>query len=153
MKNLNKIGIVALLTAALIMYLPGCTKDPLAIAIGTIQIVVPVGVQYAASKDRNCVPYLVAAANTLDLAAGQGTVKPEDIIAALDASSASALKTPLAHSAIMAGIGIYTTFFYTDVQNNEKATRVIRAVASAIRSGLPPNDPAAKLRAKTGRHE
>jgi hypothetical protein len=144
--------IITATTIALLALGLGCATtqpiDPVAAAVAGIHATVPIAVEYACSQDKNCVPYLVAAAGALDLAIANGTTTPQQLIAALDSTSAKEFRTPLAHAAILSGIGVYEAFLLTTTTGSTGATTIIGALAVSIREGLPPNAPAAKARAK-----
>jgi len=139
--------------AAALLLLPGCATtgqpkpDPVAITITAIDTVVPIGVEYAAQQDPNCVPYLRAAVQVLNAAAANGNYRPVELLAALDASSTHELATPIARAAVMAGIGLYQGLLQAQVISNTQAVAIINALAGAIQSGIPPLAPSKAKRA------
>lgn len=140
---------LSLILAALPL-LVGCATtnpvSPVAAAVASIHVIVPIAVEYAATQDKNCIPYLTAAAGVCDIALSSGNTTPAQLIAALDASSANSLKTPLAHAAVMSAIGLYEAFLAVNVTSSADATQIISAISSSIRAGLPPNQPSLKMR-------
>jgi hypothetical protein len=151
MKQLIAVPLLAVILAT------GCATtgtgpDPIQITTSAIQVVVPIAVQYAASKDANCVPYLRMAVQVLNAASANGEYSPAQLIAAMEASSANSFKTPLAQGAVMAGIGLYQGLVQAQVINSTQAITIINALAAAIQSGLPPLEPSAQYTSqKVGR--
>lgn len=144
----SRLSVIAVLAAILVT---GCStfpkQSPAQAAATAIRALVPAAVQYAAAQDTNTVPYLKASALALDIAVANGQYTPDQIKAALNAVNAKELHTPLAQAAVLAGVGLYEGFFQTTVVSNEDAVLVITSIASSIRAGLPPNDPAKLSRA------
>ena len=122
----------------------GPQPDPIQITASAIQVVVPIAVQYAAAQDANCVPYLRMAVQVLNAGSANGQYNPDQLLAAMDASSANTFATPLAHSAVLAGIGLYQGLLQARVINSVQAVTIINALAAAIQSGLPPLNPSLK---------
>jgi hypothetical protein len=131
----------------------GTGPDPIQITTSAIQVVVPIGVQYAASKDANCIPYLRMTVQVLNAASANGQYSPAQLIAAMEASSANSFKTPLAQASVMAGIGLYQGLLQAQVINSTQAVEIINALAAAIQSGLPPLDPAAQYASPKARRK
>lgn len=136
MKNIKHI--VPLLALALLM--AGCVTTPsgqarLNKAVSMIQFTVPAAVQVAVSEEPKSVGYLRAAADVIDVAAMSTNTTPATLLTDLGAIDALGA-TPLAKLAVMAGVGVYVTFFADQVTSDAGTVTVMRTISQAIRDGL-----------------
>lgn len=118
----------------------GCVTTPvgqarLDKAVAMIQYTVPAAVQVAVSEDPKAADYLRAAADVIDVAALNTNSSPATLLKDLSAINTLGA-TPLARLAVMAGVGVYVTFFADQVTSDAGTVTVMRAISQAIRDGL-----------------
>jgi len=131
---------VSVICAASLLFATGCktiTSSQLNQAQAILNATVPIAVEYAILKDAKSLPYLVAAADLIDVAASTGNVFPATIVVDLRALGVKELKSLEAELAIMGGIGIYEVFFAQTVTGDANTTILLRTLATDIRRGFP----------------
>lgn len=125
---------------ATVLLMAGCVTTPsgqarLDKAVAMIQYTVPSAVQVAVSEEPKAADYLRAAADVIDVAALNTNSSPATLLKDLSAINTLGA-TPLARLAVMAGVGVYVTFFADQVTSDAGTVTVMRAISQAIRDGL-----------------
>lgn len=104
-----------------------------------LQGAVAVGVSYGVNKDPTIQPYLQASKTVICGLAGQGVVDPAQIVAAIQASDANALKTPEALLVLNTALAIYEAVYYeygAKVQASDVQPYLL-ALCHGLEQGLP----------------
>jgi hypothetical protein len=136
--KLNSLGL-----AALLAIIVGCaTTGASVLAPSIVKIAVHFGASLGIQKDPAALPYLEAATPIICSMSGSGPVDPAAIVAALESSGASALKTPAAVLIINGALDIYEAV-YDHYGSNVQAS-VVAPYLVAVCQGLTEALPASK---------
>lgn len=130
MKKLTVLGL-ALALAGLIT---GCGTTGKALSPALVRIAVQTGATYGILKDTNTIPYLKAATPVICSAAGTTNLNPDQVIAALESSSAAQLKTPEAVIIMNGALAIYETVY--DAYGTNVQASVAQPYLKAVCDGL-----------------
>lgn len=140
LKSLFPVLIVAVLIV-------GCT-GPRAISPAIVQQGVAMSVGYSALKYPTAVPYLRAATPVICSAANSSNLAPAQVIAAVESSGASSVKTPegvlILNTALLLYIGVWQSYGEDALNNSPQLRLYLQATCDGMTAGLPQPAGAAK---------
>lgn len=124
----------------------GCSSPSVTKAF--VRTSVSTGVAFGTLKEPAAIPFLRAAAPVVCSAANGTNVSPAEVVAALESSDATALKTPGGVILLNAALSLYMTLyeeFGKDVDNLPQLQAWLAGTCEGILLGLPPAGPAATV--------
>lgn len=129
-----------LILAPLCLALVGCSSVG-KLTPALVQQGVATGVSYGVVKYPTAIPYLKVAGAVICSAANGTNLAPAEVIAAVEASNAGALKTPEAvlilNGALTLYVGIWESYGADALSEHAKLQLYLQATCSGIHDGLP----------------
>lgn len=135
-QKMNSIKILLLMAA--VVATAGCSSVQLSPSV--VQVGVSTGVRYSVAKYPESIPYLKAVTPIVCSAAYATNLAPEQVIAAIESSPASALKTPEAtlilNSALTLYVGIWASYAQEPVFNAPLLREYLLATCNGLQDGI-----------------